>query len=115
MFLLKKRLGSRRMYAKKFALAKQTAVSSFADQLINYIIGEVNITVPFTSSYKYHFGKFYKNHPRFTDLTDKTFYKNEYEKIYDITGILEQLRLIYPYYSIYYDDINGVIHVRAVA
>lgn len=66
------------------------------------------------SSYKYQFGKFYKNHPRFTDAK-KTLYINEYEKIYDISKIVDQLRLLYPSYHIYYDDINEIIHVRATA
>ena len=87
----------------------------YANELVQYIVGEVNITVPFTSSYKYHFGKFYKNHPRFTDVADKTLYMNDYEKIYDVPSVVEQLRLIYPCYNIYYDDINGVIHVRVRA
>jgi hypothetical protein len=87
----------------------------YKGELVQYIVGEVGITVPFVGSYKYQFGKFYKNHPRFTDVTDKTVYMNEYEKIYDVAGVVEQLRLIYPSYSIYYDDINGVIHVRVVA
>jgi hypothetical protein len=87
----------------------------YSADLVKYIAGEVDITVPFIGSYKYYFGKYYKNHPRFTGVADKTLYINEYEKLYDVAGVVEQLRLIYPSYSIYYDDINGVIHVRSVA
>lgn len=87
----------------------------YSDQLVNYISGEIDITVPFIGSYKYQFGKFYKNHPRFIDEANKTLYINEYDKIYDISNVLEKLRLLYPSYSIYYDDINEVIHVRAIA
>ena len=45
----------------------------------------------------------------------KTLYMNEYEKIYDLAGVLEKLRLLYPHYHIFYDDINEVIHVRVIA
>jgi len=103
------------MYGEKVASAKQTALSAFGDELVKYIAGEVDITVPFMGSYKYHFGKFYKDHPRFTGPAAKTLYRNEYEKIYDITSVLEKLRLIYPHYHIFYDDINDVIHVRVIA
>jgi hypothetical protein len=84
----------------------------YTDDLIKYIIGEINITVPFTGSYKYQFGSFYKNHPRFVGVVDKTIYRNEYEKIYEVYRIVEQLQQFYPSYFIFYNDINGVIHVR---
>ena len=87
----------------------------YTEDLIKYISGEIDITVPFMSSYKYQFGKFYKNHPRFTGDTKKTLYINEYEKIYDVSKIVDQLRLLYPSYHIYYDDINEIIHARVKA
>ena len=87
----------------------------YKEELVKYIAGEVNITVTFMGSYKYYFGKYYKNHPRFTEVADKTLYMNEYEKLYDVAGVLDKLRLIYPSYHIYYDDINGAIHVRVIA
>ena len=89
-------------------------LSTFEKELVKYICGEIDITVPFMGSYKYQFGKFYKDHPRFTEGAPKTLYMNEYEKIFDLKGVLEKLRLIYPSYHIFYDDINEVIHCRVV-
>jgi hypothetical protein len=85
----------------------------YTEELVKFIVGEVNL-VPFMG-YKYQFGKFYKGHPRFTGEAKKTLYKNEYEKIYNVSEVVEQLRLIYPLYHIFYDDINEVIHVRVIA
>lgn len=99
------------MYAEKVA---GTALSTFGQELVKYISGEIDITVPFMGSYKYQFGKFYKNHPRFTGPASNTIYINEYETIYDISNVLEKLRLLYPSYHIYYDGINEIIHVRAI-
>jgi hypothetical protein len=87
----------------------------YTDALVKYIAGEVDITVPFMGSYKYQFGKYHKDHPRFMGEVPKTLYMNEYEKIYDLAGVLEKLRLLYPHYHIFYDDINEVIHVRVIA
>jgi hypothetical protein len=87
----------------------------YADELVKFIIGEVEITVPFIGSYKYQFGKFYKGHPRPTEIPAKTLYLNEYEKLYDVSKIVEQLQLVYPSYHIFYDDINEIIHVRVIA
>jgi hypothetical protein len=101
------------MYVEKVGLAKP--LSAFGDELVKYIVREVEITVPFMGSYKYYFGKFYKDHPRFTEVADKTLYMNDYEKIYDVPVVLDKLRLVYPFYDIFYDDINGVIHVRVRA
>lgn len=86
----------------------------YTENLVKYISGEIDITVPFMGSYKYQFGKFYKNHPRFTEDAANTLYINEYEKIYDVSKVVKQLRLIYPSYYIYFDDINGIIHVRVI-
>jgi hypothetical protein len=86
----------------------------YIDEVVKYIQGEVALTVPFIGSYKYQFGKFYMNHPRFTDDIANTIYSNEYEKIYNVSKIVEQLQLIYPSYHIFYDDINEIIHVRVI-
>jgi hypothetical protein len=86
----------------------------YRDELIKYIIGEVGITVPFMGSYRYQFGKYHSNHPRFTDAVEKTIYTNDYEKIYEVSKIVDELRLVYPSYHIFYDDINEIIHVRVI-
>lgn len=87
----------------------------YTEDLIEYILGEIAITVPYMGSYKYQFGKFYRNHPRLTTFYDKTIYTNEYEKIYDINTIIKGLKQSCPNYTIYYDSINGSIHVRVIS
>jgi hypothetical protein len=102
----------RRMYTNKDDFCSTKPLTPFSQELIEYILGEIAITVPYMGSYKYQFGKFYRNHPRLTTFYDRTVYINEYEKIYDINNIIKELRRFCPQYNIYYNNINGSIHVR---
>ena len=103
---------ARRMYTNKDDFCSTKPLTLFSQELIDYILGEIAITVPYMGSYKYQFGKFYRNHPRLTTFYDRTVYINEYEKIYDINNIIKELRRFCPQYNIYYNSINGSIHVR---
>jgi hypothetical protein len=35
-------------------------------------------------------------------------YMNDYEKIYDVPGVLDKLRLVYPFYDIFYRQIYNL-------
>lgn len=83
--------------------------------VVDYILTQVKETLPLVYSYKYRFGSFHIGHPLLigeTPLCQKDVYNNDYEAIYGVSKIVDELRILCPSYSVFYDDINAIIHVR---
>ena len=86
----------------------------FTNRLIVAISNLIIENMVFSQGYTYYIGRQYPNHPSIPRTTRYNYlFINDIEKIYPIERIVSVLQKQFKQYTIYYDDINEAIRVRA--